>query len=421
MGAPARADYDSGMNVARRNFTAIYISHLSTAVGMAAFIPFIPYYMAELGVTDEAERRIWAGLIVAAAPFMAAMVGPVWGALSDRVGRKIMVLRSLLAITLFVGLMGAVTAPWQMLILRLLQGLFSGFVAAGNTLVSVSTPVERQGKTLGVLQTGLLTGFAAGPLVGGLVGDTVGHRPVFVVTAALAAAAFFVVALLAREDREAARTERDDAGLVGGMIRDLAGTLVRREMRFFLGSLFTFRTGLSLMIPVLPVYLIEIGGYPEGYRSTAASLLFVAVAVPLILFVAPWGRRADFHGPGRTFVLCTVLGALLFPPYALAGSALALIVMRATQGVVLAGIMPAAYAAVARLTPATRRGASMGLTQSAMQFAMAFGAAVGGVLAALLGVRVLFLVAAALFLGAAVLARVGWARHVDWIETRAGR
>ena len=134
------------MPIARRNFTAIYASHLATAIGMAAFIPFIPYYVGELGVTDGAERKIWAGCIIAAAPAMAAIFGPIWGALGDRVGRKIMVLRSLVAITVFVALMGVVSAPWQMLVLRLFQGVFSGFVAAGNTLVSVSTPVERQGK-----------------------------------------------------------------------------------------------------------------------------------------------------------------------------------------------------------------------------------------------------------------------------------
>jgi MFS transporter, DHA1 family, multidrug resistance protein len=404
------------MDIAGRNFAAIYASNLFTAVGMAAFIPFIPYYVEELGVADPGSQRIWSGLIVAGAPLMAAIFGPIWGALSDRIGRKIMVLRSLLAITLFVGLMGVVVAPWQMLVLRLLQGVFSGFIAAGNTLVSVSTPVERQGKVLGLLQTGLLVGLALGPLLGGVVGDGVGHRPVFYVTAGLAALAFGLVAWLVREDPSAARRPADEAGLVRGMARDLMAALAPKEMRLFLGSLMGFRAGLSLMIPILPVYLERIGGYPAAHRSTMASLLFVAVAVPLLLFVTLWGRRADFRGPGRTFVACAVLSAVFFPGYAWAGSALALIGIRTFQGVFLAGLMPSAYAAVARMTPASQRGATMGLTQSSMQLAMAMGPIVGGVLAAWMDLVILFYLAAGLFLIAAGLARFGWMKQVDRMD-----
>jgi DHA1 family multidrug resistance protein-like MFS transporter len=407
------------MDVARRNFTAIYISHFATAVGMAAFIPFIAYYVKELGVSDRAEQKIWAGLIVGGAPLMACLCGPIWGALGDRIGRKIMVLRSLAAIMVFVGLMGAVTAPWQMLALRMLQGVFSGFIAAGNTLVSVSTPIERQGKVLGMLQTGFLAGLAVGPFIGGFVGDHVGYRPVFLVTSGLASVAFLVVLGLAREDRSAARRFRDGEGLIRGMVRDLRATLHLREMRFLLGSLMAFRAGLSLMLPILPVYLEQIGGYPKKYESTTASLLFVAVALSLIFFTPLWGRRADFWGPGRTFVLCCVLGALFFPPYALAGSALVLILIRIGQGVFIAGIMPSAYSAAARLTPTEQRGAVMGLKQSSMQLAMAMAPAASGPLAAILGLKALFWISCGLFFLAAALARIGWMNKVDWKEARS--
>ena len=329
-----------------------------------------------------------------------------------------MVLRSLLAITMFVGLMGLVTAPWQLLVLRLLQGMFSGFVAAGNTLVSVSTPVERQGRVMGVLQTGLLLGFALGPLLGGVIGDTMGYRSAFFVTSALAASACLVVTFLAREDHRIQKASVGGEGIFRGMAHDLLGSLESRGMRYLLSSLLCFRTSLSLMVPVLPIYLVQIGGFDLSVKTTMASLLFTSMAAPVIFFVALWGWRADRVGPGNNFVLCTFITAFCFLSYGLAWTAWMLIVMRALQGVFLAGIMPSIYAALARLSPGVSRGAAMGLVQSSLQISMAGGTILGGFLAAAMNLKVLFVISCLLMLSASALSRFGWMRMVDGGERK---
>lgn len=399
------------MTDARRNFLAIYVSHLATAIGMSAFIPFLPFYLAELGVQDEGTRLIWAGLVFAGAPAMASVMGPIWGALGDRFGRKMMVLRSVASIAVFVGAMGFVTAAWQLLALRLVQGLFSGFVAAGNTLVSVSTPDERQGTVLGQLQTGLLFGLAIGPVFGGWVGDALGYRPVFFVTAGLAAIALVVVGLFAREIRDDEPPDR--RGLARGVGADLRTTFASRPLRNLLGSLFLFRAALSLMLPILPVYLLDTFDLPKESAGLWSSWLFSAVAIAVLFFSASWGRRADRDGPGRTFVLCTTVAAVGFLLYGIATSALMLVGVRAAQGIFIAGILPAAYAAAARLAPRRQRGSSIALTQSSMQIAMAVGSTSGGALAAALGVDVVFWIAAGMFGIAAAQCQRGWRPATD--------
>ncbi len=399
------------MSDARRNFLAIYSSHLATAIGMSAFIPFLPFYLEELGIEDEATRLIWAGLVFAGAPAMASMMGPVWGALGDRFGRKMMVLRSLASVALFVGAMGFVTAAWQLLALRLVQGVFSGFVAAGNTLVSVGTPDDRQGTVLGQLQTGLLFGLALGPVFGGWVGDELGYRPVFFVTAGLAATAFAVVALFAREVRDDGPP--DTRGLARGIGADLRATVARRPIRHLLGSLFLFRAALSLMLPILPVYLLETFDLPKAQAGRWSSWLFSAVAIAVLFFSSAWGRRADRVGPGRTFVVCTTVSAVGFLLYGLATSALLLVTVRAAQGIFIAGILPAAYAAAARLTPRRQRGSSIALTQSSMQIAMAAGSTGGGALAAAFGAHAVFWIAAGMFGIAAAQCHRGWRPATD--------
>ncbi len=94
-----------------RTYWVVFAANLITAVGMMSFLPFFPTFLRELGVEGEAAVKTWTGIAFGAAPFSAALMGPIWGALGDRFGRKMMVLRSLLAITLFVGCMGFVYCP----------------------------------------------------------------------------------------------------------------------------------------------------------------------------------------------------------------------------------------------------------------------------------------------------------------------
>ncbi len=390
------------MPTERRNLLAVSVSHLLAGTALAAFIPFVPFYLEELGVVHAPVRNVWTGLILGTAPLLAAITGPFWGALADRVGRKVMLLRCLASIAVFVGLMGVAREPWHLWALSAGQGLFAGFIAAGNTLVSVSTPDERQGRTLGAVQGALLAGLAIGPALGGVIGDRTDHASVFVTSGVLAAAALVVVALVAREP-DAPRAQRGP--ILGAVRRDVRAALARSQMRTTLGALVCFRASIAMMYLALPVHLAQLGGYPPAHRSTVTGLLFVAVVAPIPLLAPWWGRRADRIGARRTFVVCALVGAALYVPYAFATGAVSLTVARVVHGVFLAGIMPAAYAMIGQLAPRADRGATFGVTQSALQVAMAIGPLLGGLITRVVDVRWTFVAAAVLLVGAAGLMR----------------
>ena len=87
------------------------------------------HYLMGLCLTVFSLFVLWVwtgpvGVIVAAAPLPAAFMGPIWGSLGDRIGRKPMMVRANLAIAVFVGCMGLVGGPWQLVALRLGQGVF---------------------------------------------------------------------------------------------------------------------------------------------------------------------------------------------------------------------------------------------------------------------------------------------------------
>src|SRR3712207_7634120 len=124
-------------------FVVLLFSQLAATTGFMFVIPFMPLYVEQLGVEDPGHAAAWAGFLDAAPAVTMALAAPLWGRLGDRVGQKKMLLRATLAGSVMLGLMGLVTAPWQLLLLRLLQGSVTGTVAAATVLTSATAPPEK--------------------------------------------------------------------------------------------------------------------------------------------------------------------------------------------------------------------------------------------------------------------------------------
>ncbi|WP_163312629.1 MFS transporter, partial [Klebsiella aerogenes] len=83
-----------------------------------------------------------------------AIAAPFWGALADRRGRKLMLLRSALGMAIVMVLMGMAQTVWQFLALRAVLGLLGGFIPNANALIATQVPRNRSGWALGTLSTG---------------------------------------------------------------------------------------------------------------------------------------------------------------------------------------------------------------------------------------------------------------------------
>jgi len=386
----------------RRNLYTLWAAQFIAQLGLSLVVPFMPLYIGTLGVGGLASVERWSGVLFAA-PFLAmTLAAPLWGALGDRYGRKVMILRALGGIGVTNLLTASVTNVWQLLGLRGAQGAVSGFVSATNALISSSVPRDRLGAVLGVLQTSLTAGAVVGPLVGGALADLTGYRRVFVINGLMCWVAAAVVLWGVREPaREAAHTAKS------GVRENLAYFFRSPSLRTIALLLCASQVAVLAVEPMFPLY-VETLGVPAAHVATISGFLFSATGIASMIGAPIWGRLADSASQSRVIVLVLVGACVAYALQAAVHSTYTLLVFRVLLGFFIGGLLPPLYALVARLAPPERLGGIMGITSSAIMLGGLLGPLIGGLCSALFGIRPVFAMAAAL-LGVCALAVRGLA------------
>jgi DHA1 family multidrug resistance protein-like MFS transporter len=381
----------------RRTFWVVFASNLVSGVGLSSFLPFFPTLLEELGMQDAHARAVWSGLLFGAAPLSAGFSAPLWGSIGDRYGRKLMVVRSLLGLALFVGPMAWARSAWQLLALRLMQGVFSGYMAPSLTLVSVSAPADRQGRVTGWIQTATTVGTIVGPVLGAALLAAGGVGAVFAVTSLAAAVSAVLVGWLAVEDPGTrASAGRFSPGAVlraswQEVLALLANRSVRAAMVLYAGVHFALGATSPQMVSFVEAVWRGEPARVEGLTGT----LFSVLALAAILATPVWGRLGDRFGHAPALRIAGALSALSLLVHALVPSYAWLFAVRLGFGLVSPGASAAAFGLAATETEREQRGAAMGAVFSARCFAISAGSFLGGALAAALGLRGLFVAAGA--------------------------
>lgn len=386
-----------GLRGWRSTFWAVFASNLLASAGLMSFLPFFPTLLEGLGMQGEHARAVWSGVLFGAAPLSAAFSGPLWGSIGDRYGRKLMVVRSLLGLALFVGGMAYARSAWELLLLRIGQGVFSGYMAPSLTLVSVSAPRDRQGRVTSWIQTASTLGTIAGPMLGALMLATAGTRTIFLGTAVAALVSAATVWFLAVEDP----TQRAPAGplslvaLLRSTWSDVLALLRNARMRAALVLYAAVHFALGATNPQME-FLVEAVWRGEHARvEELTGTLFSVLALAALATTPLWGRLSDRFGPASVLKLASALAGLSLFAHALVPSFAWLFAVRLGFGLLSPGASAAAFGLAASESEREQRGAAMGAVFSARSFALSFGSFAGGALAAALGIRGLFAAAGA--------------------------
>jgi MFS transporter, DHA1 family, multidrug resistance protein len=381
---------DAGAPWQRTLWVMVAIQFINT-MAFSVLSPIMPLFLPVLGVESGSAVAFWAGILNGITSFVAAFASPLWGRVADRRGRKLMLIRSTLAIGGFTALMGSAANIWQFFAFRALMGAFAGFSSAAIALVASQAPEGRLGYALGWLNTGQLVGSLVGPLIGGALADATGsYRIPFYCTSATILMSSGLVWLIVHERFVAPPRTRGGRSMLGSMIAVARSPGLLALFFVLLMAQFGVRT----VQPVVTLFVQDlIGARPD--LATLSGIAFSATGLGNVVAAPFLGTRSDVLGYRRVLLICLLGATLTTLPQAFAGSYWTFTAERFAVGLFIGGILPTANALVGRLVTRAERGTVYGITASAMFLGNSMGPLTGGAVAAAWGLRWVFLVTAA--------------------------
>jgi DHA1 family multidrug resistance protein-like MFS transporter len=386
----------------RRNLYVIWIAEFVSIVGFSSAMPFLPYYVQELGVTAPGQVELWSGLLHSMHAVTMGIMAPVWGSLADRLGHKLMVQRAMFGGALLLGAMALVGNVQQLLFLRTIQGAVTGTVVACMTLVSAGTPERQRASALGTLQMGIYLGASFGPALGGFVADVWGYRGSFLITGILLASGGVLVATKVQE----ARVESEE-GNRPSFAEGIRVVLHSPGVLSIFGVRLLIRSAYRAVTPILPLFVQVLVPGEARLSSlmgvvTSASMAASAVGSMIV------GRIGGRLGLRRVLTVSVVVCAVCYALQAMVGNVYQLTLLRALAGFAMGGILTSVSAALSRAAPEGFQGTVFGLASTVVSAANAIGPMLGSAIAASWGLRMPFLAAGlgfALAAGMLVVAR----------------
>ncbi len=347
--------------------------------GMSMFAPFLPLYVKELGITEPKMQSIWSGMLIGAAPLFAGLMAPLWGTVSDKYGRKPLILRTTLGISIVAALMYLSTNVYQLLALRIVQGICGGVIPAFTALLALNLPQDKTGQGLGTMQSAIYSGTIIGPFIGGLLADLLGYRNVFLVISSLTLIAGLATFIVIHEPK------RDPSSTRATVFNNMKLVLASPNLRMATIAIFFIQFTLFFIQPILPLFVVSLSG---GERSaTMVGLVFAITGFSTVLFAPYWGRTGDRKGHSQVLSRSLLFAGLFFFPQALVTSVYQLLPLRAVIGFFIAGIVPSTQTMIVKNTKDSQRGGVLGITHAVHSLGHALGPLVGGIVAAVTGFR----------------------------------
>ena len=384
----------------KRPLYIIFLAQVVTMIGFSSVFPFLPLYVKSLGTTSTMSVETLSGLVFSGQALTMMIASPLWGALADRWGRKLMVVRATFGGAVILAAMAFVQSAEQLVALRMAQGFITGVVGAANALVAATVPRERMGYAMGLMQVAVGIGLGVGPMIGGAVADAFGYDAAFFVTGAMLAVAGVIV-VIGVEERFTARPATP--GKRAGIWTDYRAIFRKPGIPTIYSLGFMNQLGRMIYVPVLPLFVLTLLDSPGQVNSFTGVMIGLSSAATA-LFSVFLGRRGDRLGHRRVFIASAAACALFFVLQSMALNSRQLLLTQIVTGIALGGVVPSISALLAQYTRIGQEGAVYGLNNSINSAARALGPMVGVAISGLLGLRAVFQSTALLYLATAVAA-----------------
>jgi DHA1 family tetracycline resistance protein-like MFS transporter len=350
-------------------------------LGFGIIIPVAPFYAESFGATPAVVT-----LMGASYSLMQFLFAPMWGALSDRYGRRPIVLTSILIGGIGWLVFGLAGSLWMLFASRMIAGFGNANIGTVQAIVADVTTGKDRAKGMGMMGAAFGLGFVIGPVVGGLVGSTWGpHAPAFV--AAGLAGLNLVLAFFRLPETRVPGAASEPRGFLG--LAALGRAKGNLAALFAIG--FVFTAGFALMEATLALFVEhtfvakDILGTAEGHKSATRLTTWVLLAVGVTAVIVQGGLigrlKQRFSEKALIIAGCALLvvsfvAVPFAPAYGYSAMFPVIIVLSFGSGI----FSPSSSSLLSRSAAGHEQGAMLGLGQSMSALGRIVGPASAGLL-----------------------------------------
>ena len=371
------------MNTARRIYNVLFISVFATMLGLGIVSPLLPIYAENLGATG-----IWLGVIFSAFALSRSVFMPIIGRISDRRGRKWIILTGMFAYAVLSLAYLVAGSVYSLTAVRFAHGLASAMVVPiAMAYIADLSEKGKEGSHMGNFSISMFLGMGVGPLLGGFLNDTFGMPSVFYAMAGLSAFATLLVAISLPEAKPGGFALPDAPSTPMPALITLP--VMQGVMVFaFISAL--GRGGMMVFVPVFGP-LIAISPFEVGIVLSANTFLMALLQVPI-------GRLTDTGNKVALIVAGSTIAAIALAVIPLTHSFLPLLLVTSLIGVGGAIQQPAIMALTVDAGRTIGMGTSMGAYNTVFGIGMIIAPLMGGAFMDFVGIEAVFYVGGAISL-----------------------
>lgn len=392
----------------KKNLFVLSIAVFIAGIAFSEIMPFLSLYINTLGNFSHQQLNFWSGIVYSGTFIVSAVVSPWWGKLADKKGRKPMILRAGIGMSVVIACMGLVQNVWQLLLLRMLQGVFAGFISNSNALVATETPKTNSGQALGTIASATTAGTLLGPLVGGALTSIFSYRITFMITGGLLLLCSILVLFFVHEDdfKPVTAKKLDKAS---GVIKSL------RSPHLIFGLLLTTLIIQAANNSINPIVSLYIRQLLNGHGNVVfiSGVIAALPGIATFLVASRFGALGDKIGTHKIIVAGFIAASIFFFLTAFVQNTVELGILRFLVGFSDACLFPQVQTMLTKNSPAAVTGRIFSWNQSAMYIGNIVGPLLGSFVSGMFNYSMVFIVTTVIVLINLLLFRINVIRNLQ--------
>lgn len=392
----------------KKNLFVLSIAVFIAGIAFSEIMPFLSLYINTLGNFSHQQLNFWSGIVYSGTFIVSAVVSPWWGKLADKKGRKPMILQAGIGMSVVIACMGLVQNVWQLLLLRMLQGVFAGFISNSNALVATETPKTNSGQALGTIASATTAGTLLGPLVGGALTSIFSYRITFMITGGLLLLCSILVLFFVHEDdfKPVTAKKLDKAS---GVIKSL------RSPHLIFGLLLTTLIIQAANNSINPIVSLYIRQLLNGHGNVVfiSGVIAALPGIATFLVASRFGALGDKIGTHKIIVAGFIAASIFFFLTAFVRNTVELGILRFLVGFSDACLFPQVQTMLTKNSPAAVTGRIFSWNQSAMYIGNIVGPLLGSFVSGMFNYSMVFIVTTVIVLINLLLFRINVIRNLQ--------